>query len=189
MVSGKQYEVLASLPVYGPMYVPVSYDGNPFYSEGFAVRFHKLDGSDWVANFETGCTELKQVIELENTHNLLVIAGGMCYIVNPNETQPVSVFGSSYKNVFKANNNRFVLTDTTDLTIVEADGIHWQSERISFDGLKDVKVDNNLVTGVAYYPVYDSNEWVPFFYDIDTKTLIGGSFNKKSDKKSWWKLW
>ena len=50
----RRYEILDGLPTYGPMYVPVSEDGEPFYSEGFVVRFYKSDGSEWVANFKPG---------------------------------------------------------------------------------------------------------------------------------------
>ena len=50
----KQYELLESLPAYGPMYIPISETGEPFYSEGVAVRFYKKDGTAWVGNFATG---------------------------------------------------------------------------------------------------------------------------------------
>src|SRR5690606_39492556 len=42
----RRYEILDGLPTYGPMYVPVSEDGEPFYSEGFVVRFYKSDRSE-----------------------------------------------------------------------------------------------------------------------------------------------
>lgn len=62
------------MPTYGPMYVPITDNGEPFYSEGFPVRFYKLDQTEWVANFQPGWTELKQIIEFEKTQNLLIIA-------------------------------------------------------------------------------------------------------------------
>lgn len=42
MTTKKAYEVLASLPVYEPMYVSVTESGEPSYSEGFPVRFYKM---------------------------------------------------------------------------------------------------------------------------------------------------
>jgi len=185
----KRYEILNSLPTYGPMYIPITDNGEPFYSEGFAVRFFKTDKTEWVANFQPGWTDLKEIIEFEKTQNLLVVAFGACYIMNPNETKPVEVFGVGFSDTFKANNNRLVLQDQTDLTIIENDGTHWNTERISWDGLAEIKVENNIVTGVAYNPMHDSDEWVDFKYDIDTKTLTGGSYYSFESKKPWWKVW
>lgn len=158
------------------MYVPVTDTGEPFYSEGFVVRFYKADGLEWVANFQPGWSDLKQVIEFEKTQNILVIANGTCYLMDPNETKPIDVFGASYSNIFKAGNDRLVLQDLTDLTIVEPDGSHWNSKRISWDGLKEIKVMNNCVTGLSYNPILDGEEWNTFTYDLNTKRLTGGSF-------------
>ena len=185
----KRFELLNSLPTYGPTYVPVTDNGEPFYSEGFAVRFYKTDGTEWVANFQPGWTDLREIIELEKTQNLLVVACGTCYLMNPNNTKPIEVFGVGYSDIFKASNERLVLQDQTNLTIIEPDGTHWDTERISWDGLAEVKVENSLVSGLAYNPLQDSDEWVEFKYDLDAKMLTGGSYYSGEDKKPWWKIW
>lgn len=185
----RRYEILASLPTYGPMYVPVTDKGEPFYSEGFPVRFYRTDGTEWVANFQPGWTDLKQIIEFDNTKNLLVIACGTCYIMNPNDTKPIQVFGVGYSDIFSASNDRLVLQDQTDLTIIEPDGSHWHTERISWDGLAEIKIENNSVTGLAFNPMNDADEWVAFKYDLDTRALTGGSYYSFEIKKPWWKVW
>lgn len=171
------------------MYTSITESGEEFYSEGFGVRFFKDDGTNWIANFQPGCTDLSDVIVLQESHNILVIANGICYIMNPNQTKPISVFGMNYIAVFDASYNRFVLSDDTGLTIVESDGRYWHSERISWDGLADINVENNLVSGLAYNPMADSDNWIEFNYDIDSKKLIGGSYYVFEKKRSWWKLW
>lgn len=171
------------------MYVPVTDNGKPFYSEGFPVRFYKTDQCEWVANFQPGWTELKQIIEFDKTQDLLIIACGTCYLMNPNETKPIEVFGGFYSAIFKASADRLVLQDQTVLTIIEPDGTHWDTERISWDGLAEIKVENNLVSGLAYNPMHDSDEWVEFKYNLDTKTLTGGSYCSFEYKKPWWKVW
>ena len=88
-----RYEILESLPTYGPMFIPVTGDDEPYYSQGFAVRFYRDDKSDWVANFKPGWTGLNAIYEFDNQQNVLVIAGGTCYIMNPNDTKPIEVFG------------------------------------------------------------------------------------------------
>jgi hypothetical protein len=185
----KRYEILNSLPTYGPMYVPVTESGEPFYSEGFVVRFYKADGTDWVANFELGWTELNEIIEFEETKTLLIIACGKCYLMNPDDIKPIEVFGVGYSEIFKVSNGRLVLQDQTDLTIIEHDGKHWNSERISWDGLKEIQIENNTVKGLSYDPMYDADEWVEFSFDLESKTLTGGSYHRYDNKKPWWKIW
>ena len=189
MVAENRFKILNSLPTYGPMYIPVTGNGEPFYSEGFAVRFYRTDGTEWVANFEPGWTDLREVIVFEETQNLMVVACGTCYFMNANETKPIIVFGEGYSNIFQANKDRLVLQDQTDLTIIESDGSHWHSERISWDGLAEIKVEDNLVMGLAYNPMYDADEWIEFKYDLDTKKLTGGSYYSFEYKKPWWKIW
>ncbi|TDL99657.1 MAG: hypothetical protein C4K58_07125 [Flavobacteriaceae bacterium] len=191
MTTERRYEKLISLPAYGPMYVSVSDNGEPFYSEGFAVRFYKIDGTEWIANFQPGWTDFKEVIEFDKTQNLLIVACGTCYIMNPNETKPIEVFGVGYSDVFKASKDRLILQDRTDLTIIEPDGSHWNTERISWDGISGIKVEDNLVKGLSYDPMHDTDKWVQFIYDIDTRVLTGGSYNKYFKKriKPWWKVW
>jgi hypothetical protein len=186
----KKYEILEALPTYGPMYIPVTKNEEAFYSEGFAVRFYKLDGTNLVANFKPGWTDLKIIYELKDTSNLSVIACGTCYLMNPEETKPISVFGVGYSTVFKTEDGRLVLQDQTDLTIVETNGNHWDTERISWDGLKYLKLENNIVTGLAYDPMNDADEWVNFTFDINVKTLTGGSYKiHETINKPWWKVW
>lgn len=171
------------------MYISVTESDETFYSEGFPVRFYKSDGTDWVANFKPGWTDLKIIYELKDTANLLVIACGTCYILNPDEIKPISIFGVGYSTVLNAPDGRLILQDQTDLTIIEPDGTHWDTERISWDGLAEIKVENNLVSGLAYNPMHEVDEWIEFKYDLDTKTLTGGSYYSFENKKPWWKIW
>ncbi|WP_304344572.1 hypothetical protein [Chryseobacterium koreense] len=133
MIKAKKYEILEALPTDGPMYIPVSENDETFYSEGVPVRFYKSDGTNRIANFKPGWTDLKVIYELKDTANLLVIACGTCYLMNPDQTAPLSVFGVGYETVLETENGRLVLQDETDITIVETNGSHWHSERISWD--------------------------------------------------------
>ncbi|WP_162268245.1 hypothetical protein [Hymenobacter sp. PAMC 26628] len=192
-VKTRKYEILNSLPAYGPMYIPVTERNEPFYSEGFPVRFYKSDGSSWVANFQPGWTGFNEIHELTDTEKLLVVAGGTCYVMHPDNTKPISVFGVGFVNIFKTQDERFVLEGSVDLTIVEANGDYWHCERISWDGLKDLKLNGNLITGFSYDPMNDIDQLVEFTYNIDTKILMGGSYKqyeiRRTNKKPWWKIW
>jgi hypothetical protein len=172
------------------MYVPVTDDGEPFYSQGFAVRFYKTDGTDWVANFSPGWTNLKTVIELADNTNLLVIAFGTCYLMNPDLMKPLSVFGVGFSKFFKMQDKRLVLQDETRLTIVEKDGNYWNTERISWGEIKELELDKAIIKGLAHDPMDDADEWASFSYNIDTNELIGGSYPRRDNiKKLKWRFW
>jgi hypothetical protein len=174
----KRYELLNSLPAYGPMYVSVTENDEPFYSEGMVIRLFRTDGTDWIANFQPGWTDLNMVYELPDLSGLLVIAGGTCYIMLPDKKQAVEVFGVSYKEVVQADDGRLILQDGVYLTIVEKNGEYWVSQRISWDGIKDLSIEGTLVIGLFLNPMNSNDEWIPFSYDINTKIIIGGCFNK-----------
>jgi hypothetical protein len=200
-----RYEILESLPTYGPMYIPVTGEDEPYYSQGFAVRFYRDDKSEWVANFKPGWTGLNAIYEFDNQQNILVIAGGTCYIMNPNYTKPIKVFGVGYETVIKTLDSRLILQDMTDITVIEPNGEYWDTERISWDGLKDLKLQGNLVTGLSFDPMNDKEEWVKFVVDLETRKVTGGSYRqyefttagqnevrvhkKNGLKKTWWKIW
>lgn len=171
------------------MYIPVTESGEPYYSEGFPVRFYKSDGTEWVANFQPGWTDFKEIVQLEETTNLLVIALGTCYLMNVDETKPIKVFGIGFSKVLRTEKSQYILQDQTDLTIVEPNGEHWNSERISWDGIKEIEYENGIVKGLSYDPMYDADEWVEFSYDLENKTLTGGSYHIWDNKKPWWKIW
>ena len=97
----KRFEILDALPAYGPMHVSISGNELPFYGAGFPVRFYKTDGTAWAANFEPGWTDLNAVLESEKSQDILVIAGGSCYVMPPDNTIPTKVFGVNYSNLLK----------------------------------------------------------------------------------------
>jgi len=200
-----RFEILESLPTYGPMYIPVTGDDEPYYSQGFAVRFYKDDKTNWVANFKPSWTGLNAIYEFEDQQNLLVIAGGTCYIMNPNNTKPIEVFGVGYETVIKTLDGRLILQDSINITVIEPNVEHWDTERISLDGLKDLKLDGNLITGLSFDPMNEKEEWVKFVVDLETRKVTGGSYRqyelkpieqstesfhkKKGLKSAWWKIW
>ena len=170
----KRFEILDGLPAYGPMYIPVSVKGEPFYSEGLVIRFKKSDGSDWVANFSTGWSNFNFVTEYPNANRIIVIAKGQGYIMSPDQEKPIDTFGIGIDYILKTDDNKIILADNCDVWIVNNEGSIWQSKRISWDGLKDLKLQDNLLTGLSYRPGDD--QWIPFSINIDTKEIIGGSY-------------
>lgn len=195
MQEDKRYEILRYLPTYGPMYVSVTYTGEPYYSEGFAVRLFKNDGTGWVANFESGWGSLATVLEFYDNNNLLVIAYGMCYVMNPNDTKPIDTFGGGYDGMLQSVDGRYIFHSDHDIRIIKKDG-SFDTVDVGYYGVKDVKVENEIIKGVTYDFYYKP---VPFEYNLITKelTIIGGIWDYIGDdtqeevnfRKPWWKFW
>jgi len=171
-----RYEILDSLPTYGPMYIPVSEYNDAYYSEGFVVRFYTSENTNWVGNFQPGSTGLNAVYEFEHNIYVLVIAGGTCYLMNPDLQKPISTFGVGYETVIKALGGRLILQDSTDLTVFEVNGEYWHTERISWDGIAELKLEGNLLSGLSYHPVGEDGEWVEFVVDLEKRSVKGGSY-------------
>lgn len=194
MPASKKYEVLEGLPPYGPMYVSVGEDNEPFFSEGFVVRFFKSNGSTWVGNFKKGWTNFTTVFELPED-KIVVIAYGLGYIMTTDQTKPVQTFGWGITEILPTLDNRFVAVDATNLIVINADGTIWESPRISWDGITSLTLNGKIVSGLSYDPMNDLNEWVPFYLNIDTKMIEEGSYRRYYDdngtykKKPFWKFW
>jgi len=192
MNNQKRYELLESLPTYGPMHISVTENNDNYYSEGIAIRFFKSDNTNWVANFKPGWTKLTEIFEIENQNDLIVIAGGMFYLMNPENEKPIKAFGGGFETFLKTKNGKIILQDQIDLTIIEPNNEIWHTERISWDGIKDLKLIKNFVTGLSYDPMDDKDEWVEFKFNIETREIEGGSYKRyeiNKMKTKWWKFW
>jgi len=194
----KRYEVLDGLPTYGDMAVPIVSDGDIFVSEGYVVKFYKDDGSTWIANFPQGLGTLSFVKEIPNNNSILVVAGGDGYLMNPNHTKPIQEFDYFADEMVERDDGRLILASLTDIMFLDENAeIEWETGRISWDGIKDLKLEKNILTGYAYdVGMYDENNddnaWVKFTIDLETKEIEGGCdfSGEVIERKSWWKyLW
>jgi len=181
------------------MYIPISENGIKDYSEGFVVKFFKSDNTEWVANFQVGWTDFNYVHTFDKSEFIIIVAGGTCYIMNPEDHKPKSAFGVGFKSILEKDNGGIVLEDNTNIIIIEPNGEFWQSEQISFDGLAELKFENNIIYGLSYDPTSKFDLWTEFTLNLNTKEIIGGSYNKifgnkkkikvTSKKRYWWKIW
>jgi hypothetical protein len=179
----KTYEILSSLPPYGPLYIPVTEDGEPFYSEGFVIRFFKSDGTNWVANFKPGWTELNRVFDFQDHKILIVIAGGLGYIMTTENEKPLTTFGLTISEIIQAENGSLVCADGVSVHYLDnVTGDIWESEPISWDGIREIKLVGDLLIGETYDPTNSVKEWSEFSINLKTKEIIGGSYIESSKR-------
>jgi hypothetical protein len=192
MKKQKSFEILESLPSNGPIYISVTENNEKYVSEGFPVRFSRDNGTSWVANFKTGWTNFSQVYEFENQTHLIVIAGGTLYSMNPENEKPLHVYGVGFEKAIKSDQDQIILQEQTNLTIIEKNGEYWTTERLSFDGIKELKTTGNIVSGLAYIPTSDNDLWLEFTLNLENRKITGERFKEIEFieiKKKWWKFW
>ena len=185
----KRYEILKGLPSYGPMYIPISEDGIPFYYEGFVVKFYKNNGTNWVANFKCGNSNFQAVFDYPKQDRIVVFANGICYIMTPEIENPIKVLGFDFLNAYQTEDGFLILPGGTDVSVININNDEvWSSERISWDGLDKLNFENDILTGLAYELTSDDGDWKPFSFNFRTKEIIGGTYSQEY-KKPWWKFW
>ena len=179
MIINKRYEILDSLPAYGPMCVSVADDDKPFYSEGFPVRFYKSDGTEWVANFKPGWSKINRVFDFPHHNRTVVIAGGLGYLMMPDSEKPLETFGLTIEDIIEAENGSLIFDDCISIIIIDSEaGEMWTSERISIDGFKDLKLIGGVLYGLSYDPTNSQDPWTKFSLNLKTKEIRGGSYRE-----------
>ena len=209
---GRQYEILDGLPPYGSMYISVSTNPDePFFSEGFVLRMFKSDGTSWVANFQPGCTSFSKAFDFPDHKSIVVIAGGQGYVMSPDDEKPKLTFGLPINDVLQTDNGSLVFADDISIMFLDnSNGQLWDSGRISWDGMRDLKISGDLLNGQAYDPTNSNKEWSDFSINLKTKEITGGTWReflqnnphlevgengmlrekmKTISKRPWWKIW
>jgi len=162
------FEVLYGLPPCGPAALPFPEYGRGAFREGLAVRFHGAAGDSWVGNFQKGFSGgFDFVIGHPDRRHVIVIAGGAGYFVDPDLRRQTHTFGGGINFAHHVPNLNIVLIgDGTHLGAFSADGSGWNSERISWDGMRNIAVGRTILRGEAWSPI--SGRWHPFALDLLT---------------------
>jgi hypothetical protein len=188
-VKKKRFEILNFLPPYGDIYVPIAEDNIQFFSEGYVVRFERNNEKSWVANFKTGWTSFSKIYDFPELRKTIVFACGECYLMEDENQKPLKSFGGDYSEGFVTDDNVIIAAGGTSFTVIELNkNLVWDSDQISFDGLKDLKLKGDLITGLAYTPTSGEGNWDNFTFNFRTKKVTGGAFHS-SEWRKWWKFW
>jgi hypothetical protein len=178
-----RFEVLPGLPAYGPMALSFTRHGAREYREGLVVRFHPSSSEPWVGNFIGGETACNFVLDHPNGTDVIVVAQGEAYIVNPENRTIRQTIAGDVEEIFPLPSLRsIVFRCMVDFTAVTADDTGWRSPRISWDGLRNIEVGGTELVGEAYTPIEDT--WVPFTLDLLTGRCPDGIYEKRSPEPS-----
>lgn len=145
---------------------------------GTIVEFACESGSTWRASLPSGLTSLVRVLVMPGAPTrAVVLSSGTVCVVDTEARRIVEQFGCTIcEAVVTPLEDAIIFAD--DLTVLRYDTpgeVRWQSPRISWDGIKDIRVNEMSVHGLAYDVLED--RWEPFELDLyDGRVLAGMSF-------------
>lgn len=168
-----RHRVLDGLPPYGPMPEPFSATGQGLHREGLVVELTPPDGLSWIGNFQRGLTTLDVVLASRRDTNVTVIAGGLAYVVEPVSRSCIRTFGGQIEHAFDLGDCT-VFSNGLWLEATDGERLLWRTQRLSWDGMMEVRVDGERIVGNAYDPLTDA--WTPFSIDVATGEASGGSY-------------
>ncbi len=143
--------------------------------EGLVVEFSQVEGSVWVANFEPGLDGIDDVLTHPNGSDVLVVASGQLYRVNP-VTQATVRLAPAVFGMWKLFDPPRLLFNNQDLAFlcVGREGLAWATPQISWDGFQHLRLTDQVLEGEAWSPIDD--RWSPFRVNLADGGVVGGSY-------------
>ena len=171
-----QFRLLPGLPPYGALATPFPAEWGRLGHEGVVVEFLSSDGTAWTGNFAPGYGGPTTVLPHPDGHNVLVLARGDVWVVNPSTRQASlqDVGAIDYWEVMNPSGFVFSLHGL-EFWRLSPDGVLWHTRKLSWDGFCDLAIIDNKLVGQAWNAVDD--KWVRFEVDLDTGRSIGGAFD------------
>lgn len=168
------FQILPGLPPYGSEALAFDPSGVESHREGFVVRFAPPDCSPWVGNFQKGDTDLYDVVAYPDSEVVLVISGGMGYQLNPRRPDRWTHFGGSIEFIRVVENLGAIVGNGLWFELTNGHSMIWRTPRISWDGMRDIKINERRLTGQSLY--FDGT-WRNFSVDLVEGTVAGASYD------------
>ncbi|RZK00849.1 MAG: hypothetical protein EOO43_25020 [Flavobacterium sp.] len=180
----EKFRILKGLPPYGEMYVSFPQNGYSEYSEGLVVEFLKNNESKWVGNFETGYSNLKFASQLNND-DILIIAKGICYIIDSENPRSVIEFGVDFKEVYKYNTS-IIIVGEYSIVVVKSKSEIIHFDNLCYDGITETKLVENKLNGILN-DYYSNGENAQSKFVLDLENWKFQRIEKNKIKS--WKFW
>lgn len=168
------FRILSGLPAYGAPAEPFPSSGYGAHREGTVVEFEDMDGTKWIGNFQPGLNAYNAVFATFGVDRPIVIAGGSGYGVDAPTRKVIEEFGGTIDWALEWH-GRLIFADGIRFVARNRDGVVWKSDRVSWDGMRDLSRDGRRVRGFAYSPLDDDHH--SFDLDLETGNFSGGSYN------------
>ena len=106
---------------------------------------------------------------------VVVLARGQGYVVDPDAPEDVSTFGYDFHEFFLLPElDAILFVGDLEIQAINKEGRWWHTGRISWDGIRNIKIEPARLCGEAFTPVGD--RWVPFTVDLTTGECQDGVY-------------
>jgi hypothetical protein len=185
------FEIIPGLPAYGEPALSFPSSGRGSHPEGFVVKFTASNGHSWVGNFQRGPTRFSEAYRYADGKHILVISGGDTYIVDPDSQVTLELWGIVQSVIPVPARNAFLLEELIYLSLVEATGMKWRTNQLSWDGIRDLSISDHSVLGEGWSAPDDT--WHKFTVALETGVFTGGAYDwpegRSKSSRPWWKFW
>jgi hypothetical protein len=173
---------LPGLPATGPYPEQFAPGARGTHREGYVVGVSVDDQEEWVGNFQRGGSNYDATFAHPNGRDVLVIAGGQGYVIDPIVRRLQSMVGGAIVNVHVVDDGQLLILDQAiSFEAIDAKGSRWHTRRLSWDGFAHVVFSGGKITGRAW-ALGDS--WLPFEVDLNTGEATGGGYSIPPASKS-----
>ena len=154
--------------------------------------FDKNCINEWIGKFGDESRGSRRVIKIEEPDKFLVCAGSNAYLVDATKRKLVNQYHNDVANdiIYDHKRKSLIVADYTKLHWIEFGNIILFSREIAVDGIRDLKIEDNILSGLAVSNY--GGEEKRFRFDLDTlKILSWGKVSSKNScsQKPWWKIW
>lgn len=169
------FEVLPGLPPYGELPKLISNSRSPAYREGVVVQFLAGTPEEWVGNFQRGIGSFNFVAMHPNGREVVVIAGGECYLIDPATQKFTSGVGDYIEACFPIpESGALLLSSGLSFSRLGPSGFEWSTCRLAWDGFQKIRVTSTQATGEALH--FDGS-WHSFRVDLANGKAEGGAYD------------
>ena len=168
--------MLSGLPPYGPPAEQFTSGSKRTHSEGLVIEIEPPGGTPWVGNFQLGLTSYSNAAAHPNGQDLVVIAGGVGYIVRPDDRKLLATFGGGVLGVWQIPTFDLLVFNDSGVTFgaLGPEGWRWVTRRISWDGFEAIEIAEKTIYGRAWNAIDKS--WHAFSIEIATGSVRGGAY-------------
>lgn len=175
------FRILPGLPADGPPPKQFTYGDKRTHSEGVVVEFSPPSTASWVGNFQRGIGSYSGAVTHPNAHDVIVVAGGEGYVVDPQTAALKATFGGGICGLWMADSRLVILDDSgIRFSALAEHGWRWHTQRVSWDGFDNVTLDRERLLGQAWNAIDQC--WQPFSIDLATGTVEGGAYIEFGDQ-------
>jgi hypothetical protein len=137
------------------------------------VQFSVGSGATWVGNFQLGMTKFIGSFEHPDRSHVVVVSGGEVYVVDPANRSAQELGGMVVSVIPVGDSEGLLLVEVLWLTYLDQSGFKWRTRRLSWDGIRNLSVQDGVVTGQGWR--YD-NTWHDFKVALESGATEGGAY-------------